>query len=91
MDASLFGIISFDRLYQQFYLLSDAVFTQEKVAKSGDESKEKWDHVTVRPGANMFWWLYYSTNDAAANDDDVPLVIWLQVNGSVLQLAMTYK
>ena len=53
------------------------------MAKAAEESKEKWDYVTVRPGANMFWWLYYSTNDAAANDD-VPLVIWLQVNGSVL-------
>ncbi|KAG8227939.1 hypothetical protein J437_LFUL008751 [Ladona fulva] len=37
---------------------------------------EEWGYVEVRPGANMFWWLYKTTAVKAATDR--PLVIWLQ-------------
>ncbi|KAL1403332.1 hypothetical protein pipiens_019414 [Culex pipiens pipiens] len=39
--------------------------------------KQSWDFVEVRPGAHMFYWLYYTT----ASDEDYserPLIIWLQ-------------
>lgn len=39
--------------------------------------KQSWDFVEVRPGAHMFYWLYYTT----ATDEDYserPLIIWLQ-------------
>ncbi|XP_036003925.1 retinoid-inducible serine carboxypeptidase-like [Fundulus heteroclitus] len=39
--------------------------------------KEVWDYVEVRPGAHMFWWLYYPDNPSAQYQD-LPLVMWLQ-------------
>lgn len=39
------------------------------------EPKQDWGYVTVRPDANMFWWLYYSTQQPFSS---VPLVLWLQ-------------
>ncbi|ODN00453.1 Retinoid-inducible serine carboxypeptidase [Orchesella cincta] len=38
--------------------------------------KQTWSYVEVRPGANMFWWLYYTT----ATEDYLkrPLILWLQ-------------
>uniref|UniRef100_A0A182MXX8 Carboxypeptidase n=1 Tax=Anopheles dirus TaxID=7168 RepID=A0A182MXX8_9DIPT len=38
---------------------------------------QDWGFAQVRPGAHMFWWLYYTTADVA-NHADRPLVIWLQ-------------
>lgn len=39
--------------------------------------KQDWGFVDVRPGAHMFYWLYYTT--AAVEDyTERPLVIWLQ-------------
>uniref|UniRef100_A0A8C6NNG4 Carboxypeptidase n=1 Tax=Nothobranchius furzeri TaxID=105023 RepID=A0A8C6NNG4_NOTFU len=38
---------------------------------------EAWDYVEVRPGAHMFWWLYYAESQAAQYKD-LPLVMWLQ-------------
>ncbi|KAF4524583.1 hypothetical protein B566_EDAN008538, partial [Ephemera danica] len=38
--------------------------------------QEDWGYVEVRPGARMFYWLYYST--AAPDPATLPLVIWLQ-------------
>lgn len=37
--------------------------------------KEDWSYVDVRPGAHMFWWLYFTTADPSSNP---PLIIWLQ-------------
>lgn len=37
---------------------------------------EAWDYVEVRPGANMFYWLYGSTADTPR--EETPLVMWLQ-------------
>ncbi|XP_030841632.1 retinoid-inducible serine carboxypeptidase [Strongylocentrotus purpuratus] len=39
------------------------------------EPKQDWGYVGVRPKANMFWWLYYSTQQPFSS---VPLVLWLQ-------------
>ncbi|XP_014230834.1 retinoid-inducible serine carboxypeptidase-like [Trichogramma pretiosum] len=41
----------------------------------GDNTQD-WGYAEVRPGAHMFWWLYYAnvTTDFA----EKPLVIWLQ-------------
>uniref|UniRef100_A0A8C6L4G3 Carboxypeptidase n=1 Tax=Nothobranchius furzeri TaxID=105023 RepID=A0A8C6L4G3_NOTFU len=44
---------------------------------SGTGSFEAWDYVEVRPGAHMFWWLYYAESQAAQYKD-LPLVMWLQ-------------
>ncbi|XP_053595933.1 retinoid-inducible serine carboxypeptidase-like isoform X2 [Microplitis demolitor] len=55
-----------------------------KVGKVGfGPGKQDWGHVTVRPGAQMFWWLYY-VNPPTINTLDSfnvfekPLIIWLQ-------------
>jgi serine carboxypeptidase 1 len=46
---------------------------QHRQVKAGAEA---WGYVDVRPGAHMFYWLYYSTH--AAGYLTRPLVIWLQ-------------
>ncbi|CAL8100254.1 unnamed protein product [Orchesella dallaii] len=38
--------------------------------------KQTWGYVEVRPGANMFWWLYYTT--ATVDYTKKPLILWLQ-------------
>ncbi|XP_035792569.1 retinoid-inducible serine carboxypeptidase-like [Anopheles albimanus] len=38
---------------------------------------QDWGFAEVRPGAHMFWWLYY-THAEVSNYADRPLVIWLQ-------------
>ena len=45
-----------------------------------NESKQKWDYVTVRQDAHMFWWVYYTT--ASEGYQNRPLVIWLQVKSN---------
>lgn len=40
------------------------------------QGKQTWGYVEVRPGANMFWWLYYTT--ATEDYTTRPLVLWLQ-------------
>ncbi|KAJ8942997.1 hypothetical protein NQ318_008315 [Aromia moschata] len=40
-------------------------------------TEQEWGHVTVRRGAHMFWWLYYTTADVS-NYTERPLIIWLQ-------------
>ena len=44
---------------------------------SSAEPKQKWNYVTVRKDAHMFWWVYFST--AAEGFANKPLVLWLQV------------
>uniref|UniRef100_A0A1Q3FSI3 Carboxypeptidase n=1 Tax=Culex tarsalis TaxID=7177 RepID=A0A1Q3FSI3_CULTA len=39
--------------------------------------KQDWGFVDVRPGAHMFYWLYYTTADVE-DYTERPLVIWLQ-------------
>ncbi|KAK9709347.1 Serine carboxypeptidase [Popillia japonica] len=46
-------------------------------ARQGFGTEEQdWGYVTVRPGAHMFWWLYFTT--ATENYGERPLVVWLQ-------------
>ncbi|XP_037796066.1 retinoid-inducible serine carboxypeptidase-like isoform X1 [Penaeus monodon] len=40
------------------------------------QGKETWGYVSVREGAHMFFWLYYTTADVDYKQR--PLVIWLQ-------------
>lgn len=48
------------------------------VAKFGfGPGEQEWDFVQVRPGAHMFWWLFYTTADVITPSDQ-PLIIWLQ-------------
>uniref|UniRef100_A0A3Q2ECN5 Carboxypeptidase n=1 Tax=Cyprinodon variegatus TaxID=28743 RepID=A0A3Q2ECN5_CYPVA len=42
-------------------------------SSSPPPAKEQWDYVEVRPGAHIFWWLYY-----ADSYQDLPLILWLQ-------------
>ncbi|XP_008549594.1 retinoid-inducible serine carboxypeptidase [Microplitis demolitor] len=42
--------------------------------------EQNWGYVTVRPGAHMFWWLYYvNPPDKPTNFDPLskPLIIWI--------------
>ena len=32
----------------------------------------------MRPGAHMFWWLYYTTDTNVKSITEKPLIIWLQ-------------
>ena len=50
---------------------------------------EKWDYVTVRENAHMFWWLYYTTGTTQYTD--APLIMWLQVNLSQTYLLSSHK
>ncbi|KAK9709346.1 Serine carboxypeptidase [Popillia japonica] len=46
-------------------------------ARQGFGTEEQdWGYVTVRPGAHMFWWLYFTT--ATENYGERPLIVWLQ-------------
>ncbi|XP_063987297.1 retinoid-inducible serine carboxypeptidase-like [Diachasmimorpha longicaudata] len=48
--------------------------------KGHGPGEQEWGYVDVRPGAHMFWWLYYVT-PASGEPVDVyekPLIIWLQ-------------
>lgn len=40
-------------------------------------SEQAWGHITVRPHAHMFWWLYYTTANVS-HFTERPLIIWLQ-------------
>lgn len=39
--------------------------------------EQDWGYIKVRPGANMFWWLYYTTANVT-HYRERPLIIWLQ-------------
>ncbi|XP_029055382.1 retinoid-inducible serine carboxypeptidase-like isoform X2 [Osmia bicornis bicornis] len=53
-------------------------FTSKSLAKKGfGPGEQEWGYVTVRPNANMFWWLYYTTANVQSYYEK-PLVIWLQ-------------
>ncbi|XP_015252918.1 PREDICTED: retinoid-inducible serine carboxypeptidase [Cyprinodon variegatus] len=56
-----------------FTLLSLFSVLVSKGSSSPPPAKEQWDYVEVRPGAHIFWWLYY-----ADSYQDLPLILWLQ-------------
>ncbi|XP_062616132.1 retinoid-inducible serine carboxypeptidase-like [Saccostrea cucullata] len=45
-------------------------------AVTAEIGTEKWDYVTVRPGAHLFYWLYHTVSPSGI--DEVPLIMWLQ-------------
>ncbi|KAK2170941.1 hypothetical protein NP493_1124g00036 [Ridgeia piscesae] len=55
-------------------------FAKESLSKVHDKlnatAVQKWDYVTVRPHAHMFWWLFRTTHP----DGHIrrPLIMWLQ-------------
>ncbi|KAJ8667663.1 hypothetical protein QAD02_009326 [Eretmocerus hayati] len=60
-------------------LLSVLYFTYLSYGKQGfGPGEQDWGYVEVRPGAHMFWWLYYTTNTDVSNPNEKPLLIWLQ-------------
>ncbi|XP_029671035.1 retinoid-inducible serine carboxypeptidase-like [Formica exsecta] len=53
-------------------------FISASIGRKGfGPGEQEWGYVQVRPYANMFWWLYYTTADVKSYYDK-PLVIWLQ-------------
>ncbi|CAG2114693.1 unnamed protein product [Medioppia subpectinata] len=49
---------------------------KSKVFNKVEAYKEASGYVSVRPGAHMFWWLFYA--NSSNNSNALPLVIWLQ-------------
>ncbi|KAJ8667660.1 hypothetical protein QAD02_009323 [Eretmocerus hayati] len=41
-------------------------------------SEQEWGFVEVRPGAHMFWWLFYVTGSINSTFYEKPLLIWLE-------------
>ncbi|XP_062886779.1 retinoid-inducible serine carboxypeptidase isoform X1 [Mobula hypostoma] len=61
------------RLRMVLMLVSGALLVG--AATSG--ARQDWGYVSVREGARLFWWLFYSEREAAGNSS-APLVLWLQ-------------
>ncbi|XP_053994380.1 retinoid-inducible serine carboxypeptidase-like [Hylaeus volcanicus] len=60
------------------FLLVGLCLASGAFAKVGfGNGEQEWGYVNVRPNANMFWWLYYTTANVPSYYDK-PLVIWLQ-------------
>ena len=55
----------------------DAEPFKPHVEKMGRDEGEVWAYVEVRPGAHMFWWLYYTFHPEGHLNR--PIIIWLQV------------
>ncbi|XP_076623312.1 retinoid-inducible serine carboxypeptidase [Colletes latitarsis] len=60
------------------FLLVTLCLASGTLAKKGfGPGEQEWGYVKVRPNANMFWWLYYTTANVSSYYEK-PLVIWLQ-------------
>ncbi|XP_072939042.1 retinoid-inducible serine carboxypeptidase-like [Epargyreus clarus] len=59
------------------YLLCIAVLSGKYVEGSFGPFNQTYDYVTVREGAHMFYWMFYTTADVATYTDR-PLIVWLQ-------------
>ncbi|KAL0880821.1 hypothetical protein ABMA27_002006 [Loxostege sticticalis] len=59
------------------YIVLGFLFTNQYVAGQFGDFKQDFGYVTVREGAHMFYWLFYTTADVE-NYTDRPLVVWLQ-------------
>lgn len=46
------------------------------ISSGTSDGAEEWGYTDVRPGAHMFWWLYYNEKDSTPSN--LPLVLWLQ-------------
>ncbi|KAF2881564.1 hypothetical protein ILUMI_24599 [Ignelater luminosus] len=62
-------------LFYGFSYWNTNVFVEGLKGVGGTE--QEWGHVTVRPHAHMFWWLYYTTANVS-HFTERPLIIWLQ-------------
>ncbi|XP_013879745.1 retinoid-inducible serine carboxypeptidase [Austrofundulus limnaeus] len=60
--------------YLSFFLV---IVVRQGLCSPRRAGSEAWDYVEVRPGAHMFWWLYYA-DSPSAQYKDLPLVMWLQ-------------
>ncbi|XP_057322601.1 retinoid-inducible serine carboxypeptidase-like [Microplitis mediator] len=64
------------------YLQLCLVYGSNGIGREGfGPGKQDWGYVTVRPGAHMFWWLYYVSPTVQSKNFNVferPLIIWLQ-------------
>ena len=59
-------------------LLAALCLASGTLAKKGfGPGEQEWGYVKVRPNANMFWWLYYTTANVSSFYEK-PLIIWLQ-------------
>nr|AYV99579.1 venom polypeptide [Dolopus genitalis] len=56
-------------------LLSTSFLVEGK--KGFGPGEQDWGHITVRDGAHLFYWLYYTTAQVS-NYTERPLAIWLQ-------------
>ncbi|XP_072743969.1 retinoid-inducible serine carboxypeptidase [Anoplolepis gracilipes] len=66
------------RLLIYIFTVLCACFISKSNGKQGfGPGEQEWGFVKVRPYANMFWWLYYTTADVESYYDK-PLIIWLQ-------------
>ncbi|XP_042876881.1 retinoid-inducible serine carboxypeptidase-like isoform X1 [Penaeus japonicus] len=64
------------RLLCAFFFIVIATLSIHGYRPRIKQGKETWGYVSVRKGAHMFFWLYYST--AEVDYKQRPLVIWLQ-------------
>ncbi|XP_047019709.1 retinoid-inducible serine carboxypeptidase-like isoform X1 [Helicoverpa zea] len=60
-----------------FYTIFILIFSSQYVVGQFGSFKQDFGYVTVREGAHMFYWLFYTTADVP-NYTDRPLVVWLQ-------------
>ncbi|XP_031840488.1 retinoid-inducible serine carboxypeptidase [Nomia melanderi] len=59
-------------------LLAAICLVSGTLARKGfGPGEQEWGYVQVRPNANMFWWLYYTSANVSSYYDK-PLIIWLQ-------------
>ncbi|KAJ8664912.1 hypothetical protein QAD02_006574 [Eretmocerus hayati] len=57
-----------------FYILINVLHGK----KGFGPGEQDWGYVTVRPGAHIFWWLFYTTANDTASFEEKPFLIWLQ-------------
>ncbi|XP_076286316.1 retinoid-inducible serine carboxypeptidase isoform X2 [Lasioglossum baleicum] len=63
--------------FSLFLLLAICLASGAHAKKGFGPGEQEWGYVKVRPNANMFWWLYYTTANVSSYYNK-PLVIWLQ-------------
>uniref|UniRef100_A0A6P7FN15 Retinoid-inducible serine carboxypeptidase n=1 Tax=Diabrotica virgifera virgifera TaxID=50390 RepID=A0A6P7FN15_DIAVI len=71
-----YSVYCFD--YKMRVLVVLCIILQVVLGKRGfGPTDQEWGFSEVRPGANLFWWLHYTTADVSTPTDR-PLLIWLQ-------------
>ncbi|XP_061386397.1 retinoid-inducible serine carboxypeptidase-like [Musca vetustissima] len=61
----------------ELFLVFSLLITKVSAKTGFGPGDQDWGYVDIRPGAHMFYWLYYTTADVA-NYTERPLAIWLQ-------------